>query len=70
MSWSGNGTERYKKNDYTTLRSTVYTLVTVAAVAVLVAVLLLPVLQIYGSSTVGCVAQEQVVGKIVFQEWP
>ena len=32
------------------VRSTIFTLVTVAAVAVLVAVLLLPVLQIYGSS--------------------
>ncbi|MBE5955019.1 MAG: signal peptidase I [Lachnospiraceae bacterium] len=38
--------ERYGK----TLRSTVYTLITVAAVAVLVATLLLPVLRIYGSS--------------------
>ena len=32
------------------LRSTIYTLVTVSALAVLVAVLLLPVLRIYGSS--------------------
>lgn len=38
--------ERYSK----TFKSTVYALITVAAVAVLVAVLLLPVLQIYGSS--------------------
>lgn len=35
------------------LRSTVYTLVVVAAVAVLVAVLLLPVFRIYGSSMKG-----------------
>ena len=39
-----------KRNFHSTLRSTIYTLVTVAAVAVLVAVLLLPVLRIYGSS--------------------
>lgn len=38
--------EKYKK----TLRSTIYTLITVAAIAVLVATLLLPVLQIYGAS--------------------
>lgn len=33
-----------------TLRSTIYTLITVSAIAVLVAVLLLPVLRIYGTS--------------------
>lgn len=42
--------ERYRHSYNRTLRSTVYTLVTVAAVAVLVATLWLPVLQIYGSS--------------------
>ena len=42
--------ERYKNRYRTVLRSTVYTLITVAAVAVLVATLWLPVLQIYGSS--------------------
>lgn len=42
--------EKYKRRYYTVLQSTVYTLITVAAVAVLVATLLLPVLQIYGSS--------------------
>ena len=41
---------RYKKNYNWVLRSTVYTLITVAAVAVLVATLFLPVLQIYGNS--------------------
>ena len=41
---------RYKKRYATTLRSTIYALITVAAVAVLVATLWLPVLQIYGSS--------------------
>ena len=42
--------ERYKRSYRSTLRSTVYTLITVAAVAVLVATLVLPVLQIYGTS--------------------
>lgn len=42
--------EKYKRNYAGVLRSTVYTLVTVAAAAVLVAVLLMPVLRIYGSS--------------------
>lgn len=42
--------ERYRNNYRKTLRSTVSALITVAAIAVLVATLLLPVLQIYGSS--------------------
>ena len=41
---------RYWKNFISTLRNTIYTLITVAAVAVLVAVLLLPVMRIYGTS--------------------
>lgn len=41
---------RHKKRYRQVLRSTVYTLVVVAAAAVLIAVLVLPVLQIYGSS--------------------
>lgn len=41
---------RYRNNFNRVLRSTVYTLVTVAAIAILVATLWLPVLQIYGSS--------------------
>lgn len=41
---------RYQRRYGRILRSTVYSLIVVAAVAVLVAVLLLPVLQIYGSS--------------------
>lgn len=42
--------ERYRKKYKLSLRSTLFTLVTVAALAVLVATLWLPVLQIYGSS--------------------
>ena len=41
---------RYRRRYQTVLKSTVYTLITVAAIAVLVATLWLPVLQIYGSS--------------------
>jgi signal peptidase I len=41
---------RYRQRYRTVLKSTVYTLITVAAIAVLVATLWLPVLQIYGSS--------------------
>ena len=42
--------EKYKRRYHSVLRSTIYTLITVAAIAVLVATLWLPVLQIYGSS--------------------
>ncbi len=42
--------EQYKRSLGYAIRSTVYVLVIVAAVAVLVAVLLLPVLQIFGNS--------------------
>ena len=41
---------KYKRRYRSVLRSTIYTLVVVAAVAILVATLWLPVLQIYGSS--------------------
>ena len=42
--------ERYRRRYFSMIRSTVFTLLTVSAVAVLIAVLLIPVLQIYGSS--------------------
>jgi len=42
--------EKYRRRYGRVLRSTIYTLITVAAVAVLVATLWLPVLQIYGGS--------------------
>ena len=42
--------EQYKHSYATTLRSTIFALVTVAAAAILIAVLLLPVLRIYGTS--------------------
>ncbi len=42
--------EQYKMRYRKTIRGVIYTLITVAAVAVLVATLVLPVLQIYGTS--------------------
>jgi len=42
--------EKYKNKYWSVFRSTVYVLITVAAIAVLVATLWLPVLQIYGNS--------------------
>lgn len=53
--------EQYKWNYLQVLRSTVFTLTTVAACAVLVAVLLLPVLQIYGSSMSPTVSEGDIV---------
>lgn len=41
---------RYRRSYSRVIRSTIYTLITVAAVAILVATLWLPVLQIYGTS--------------------
>ena len=42
--------EKYRRRYHSVLRSTIYTLITVAAVAVLVATMCLPVLRIYGGS--------------------
>ena len=44
------GREKYKRRYKWTLKSTIYTLIVVAAAAVLVATVWMPVLQIYGSS--------------------
>ena len=52
---------RYNRRYGSTLRSTIYALITVAAVAVLVSMLLLPVLQIYGSSMTPTVTDGDVV---------
>lgn len=51
----------YKKRYNSVLRSTVYALITVAAVAVLVATLWLPVLQIYGSSMTPTLSEDEIV---------
>lgn len=52
---------KYQKRYFQVLRNTIYTLITVAAAAVLVAVLLLPVLQIYGSSMTPTLSEGQIV---------
>jgi len=53
--------ERYRHRYYRVLRSTIYTLITVAAVAVLVAMLWLPVLQIYGTSMTPTLQEGEIV---------
>lgn len=53
--------EKYKKRYKRVLRSTVYSLVVVAAVAVLVAMLWMPVLQIYGTSMTPTLNQGEIV---------
>lgn len=59
--------EKYKHRYRSVLRSTIYTLITVAAF----------VMGDHRSTSVdsrntavGCVAQEQIVGKIIFRIWP
>ncbi|MDO4623363.1 MAG: signal peptidase I [Eubacteriales bacterium] len=52
---------RDKKRYRSALKSTVYALITVSAVAVLVATLLLPVLQIYGTSMTPTLAEGNIV---------
>ncbi len=52
---------KYQKRYFSVLRNTIATLITVAAIAVLVAVLVLPVLQIYGSSMTPTLHEGQVV---------
>lgn len=63
--------EKYKKRYNRTLRSTVVVLITAAALAVLVATLWLPVLQIYGSSMVPTLHEGEIVVSVkerVFQQ--
>lgn len=55
------GREKSRRNYLRVLKSTVFTLITVAAIAVLIAVLLLPVLQIYGSSMSPTVEEGDIV---------
>lgn len=52
---------KYQSRYRTVLKSTVYTLITVAAIAVLVATLWLPVLQIYGSSMTPTLQDGEIV---------
>lgn len=56
--------EIYKKRYRRVLRSTVYTLITVAAAAVLAATLLLPVLRIYGTSMTPTLENGDIVAAV------
>ena len=60
---------KYRKRFRRVLRSTIYTLVTVAAIAVLVATLLLPVLQIYGSSMTPTLTDRDIVVTVKTSEF-
>lgn len=53
--------KQYKQRYRRVLRSTIYTLVVVAAVAVLISVLFLPVLQIYGTSMTPTLSEGDIV---------
>lgn len=53
--------EKYRKRYNRVLRNTIYTLITVAAIAVLVATLFLPVLRIYGSSMAPTLSDGDIV---------
>ena len=55
------GRERYKKRLKRVLRSTIYSLIVVAAVAVLVATIWMPVLQIYGTSMTPTLTEGNIV---------
>ncbi len=52
---------KYKSRYHSVLKSTIYTLITIAAIAVLVATLWLPVLQIYGSSMAPTLQDGEIV---------
>lgn len=53
--------ERYKRRYHSVFRSTVYTLISVAAISVLVATLWMPVLQIYGGSMTPTLSNGNIV---------
>lgn len=52
---------KYKKRYRSILKSTVYTLITVSAIAILVATLWLPVLQIYGTSMTPTLTNGEII---------
>ncbi len=53
--------EKYRKDYMRIFRSTVYTLIVVAAAAILIAVLFMPVLQIYGTSMTPTLTEGNIV---------
>lgn len=60
--------EKYKRRYHTVLRSTIYTLVVVAAIAILVATLWLPVLRIYGSSMTPTIQDGEIVFSVKYSD--
>lgn len=58
------GRVKYRSRYRTVLRSTVYTLITVAAIAILVDTLWLPVLQIYGNSMTPSLQDGEIIFSI------
>lgn len=60
---------RYNQRYSSVLKSTVYTLITVAAVAVLVATLWLPVLQIYGASMTPTLRDGEIIFSLKTSEF-
>lgn len=63
------GRVRYRRRYRTVLKSTLYSLITVAAVAVLIATLWLPVLQIYGSSMTPTMQNGDIVFSLKTQDF-
>lgn len=61
--------EQYRHRHSSVMRSTIYTLIVVAAVAVLVATLFLPVLRIYGSSMTPTVTAGDIVVSVKGSEF-
>ena len=61
--------EKYKKRYKRVLRSSIYTLIVVAAVAVLVATIWVPVIQIYGSSMSPTLKEGDIVATIKTDEF-
>lgn len=60
---------KYRNHYRSVLRSTVYTLITVAAIAILVATLWLPVLQIYGNSMTPTLQSGEIIFSIKTSEF-
>lgn len=53
--------EYYKKDYHGAIRSTLYTLITVSAIALLIATLLLPVIRIYGPSMEPTISDDSII---------
>ena len=60
---------RYKSRYRSVLRSTIYSLITVAAIAVLVATLWLPVLQVYGNSMTPALQNGEIIFTVKMSEF-